>query len=77
MNRKLRKTLKEIYASEKPSEYPAFLKEILAKQICPANSYLITGTENPAEPRTMQNRFKAILKYSGVRIVNFHVLRHT
>ena len=56
---------------------PAFLKEILAKQICPANSYLITGTENPAKPRTMQNRFKAILKYSGVRIVNFHVLRHT
>ena len=28
MNRKLRKTLKEIYASEKPSEYPDFLKEI-------------------------------------------------
>ncbi len=28
MNRKLRKALKEIYASEKPSEYPDFLKEI-------------------------------------------------
>ena len=39
--------------------------------------YIITGTCKPAEPRTMQNRFKAILKVCGIRNVNFHLLRHT
>ena len=29
------------------------------------------------EPRTMQNRFKSILKLCGIRNVNFHLLRHT
>ena len=38
---------------------------------------MITGTEKPTEPRTMQNRFKSVLKDSHVRQVNFHMLRHT
>ena len=29
------------------------------------------------EPRTMENRFKAILKKCGIRNINFHTLRHT
>ena len=29
------------------------------------------------EPRTMQNRFKSVLKKCGIRNVNFHLLRHT
>lgn len=56
---------------------PAFLKEILAKQIGADSSYLITGTAKPVEPRTMQNRFQSILKSCGVRKINFHMLRHT
>ena len=56
---------------------PAFLKEILAKQVCADDSYLLTGTSRPVEPRTMQNRFQSILKSCGIRKVNFHMLRHT
>lgn len=29
------------------------------------------------EPRTMQNRFKAIVKRCGIRDAHFHTLRHT
>ena len=35
-----------------------------------------TGTNKPIEPRTMQNRFKAVLKECGIRSANFHLLRH-
>ena len=41
------------------------------------NFYIISSTLKPVEPRTMQYRFKKILKNSGVRDVNFHLLRHT
>lgn len=56
---------------------PAFLTTILAKQRRSSETYLITGTAKPTEPRTMQNRFRGILKACGVRQVNFHMLRHT
>ena len=38
---------------------------------------LLTGTAAPLEPRTMQNRYRALLKRSGVPYRNFHALRHT
>lgn len=41
-----------------------------------ANAYLISGTDNLTEPRTMQYRFKSILTKAGLRILNFHSLRH-
>ncbi|MCM1299538.1 MAG: site-specific integrase [Firmicutes bacterium] len=40
-------------------------------------SYILSGTSKPVEPRTMQNRFKAVLKGCGIRNANFHLLRHT
>ena len=56
---------------------PDFVLAILkAKRKCD-DFYIITGTCKPTEPRTMQNRFKAILKVCGIRSVNFHLLRHT
>lgn len=40
--------------------------------------YVLTGRENCfIEPRTMQNRYKAILKVCGISNANFHTLRHT
>lgn len=39
-------------------------------------SFILTGTEKPIEPRTMQYRFKRILKNAGVSEYNFHVCRH-
>lgn len=42
------------------------------------NTYFLTGMENRyIEPRTMQNRFKAVTKICGIDGANFHVLRHT
>ena len=38
---------------------------------------MLTDSEKPMEPRTMQNRFKAVLKKAGLRDMRFHLLRHT
>lgn len=46
-------------------------------QIYPPSAYLLSGTEKPVEPRTMTNRFKRILKDTGIRDIHFHALRHT
>ena len=37
----------------------------------------VFGGEKPLDPRTMQYRFKRILKDAGIEIRNFHTLRHT
>lgn len=40
-------------------------------------SYVISGVQNPwAEPRTIQYRFKNILKKCNIEYFNFHMLRH-
>lgn len=56
---------------------PDFLLAILKSKRKDDDFYIITGTRKPTEPRTMQNRFKSILKVCGIRNVNFHLLRHT
>lgn len=56
---------------------PDFLLAILKAKRKGDDFYIITGTSKPTEPRTMQNRFKSILKTCGIRNVNFHLLRHT
>ena len=38
---------------------------------------LLTGTAAPLEPRTMQNRYRSLLKRAGIPYRNFHALRHT
>ena len=40
-------------------------------------TYLLTGGEIIPDRRTMQNRYKALLKRVGVPYRNFHALRHT
>lgn len=40
------------------------------------NSFVLSGTAKPIEPRTMQYRFKCILKKANLPSVNFHALRH-
>ena len=42
------------------------------------DAYLLTGeAEYFLEPRTLQRRFKKVLKESGLEDINFHALRHT
>ncbi len=55
---------------------PDFLLAILKSKRNSDDFYIITETGRPTEPRTMQNRFKAILKICSIRNVNFHLLRH-
>ena len=48
------------------------LKELKSK----ADSYVLTGTFKPIEPRTMQYRFKRILDNVNLPSYRFHSLRH-
>lgn len=42
------------------------------------SSYVLTGEKNRyVEPRTMQNRFKSLLRESEISDANYHALRHT
>lgn len=63
--------------SERDIPIPDFLVDILISRNCNENSFILSGTYNPTEPRTIQNRFKSVLKKCGIRKVNFHLLRHT
>ena len=53
------------------------LREKLIQQTI-KEGYVLTGNKNRyVEPRTMQNRFKAIVKRCGIWDAHFHTLRHT
>ena len=41
-----------------------------------STAYILSGTDKPVEPRTMQNRFAKILVKAGLPSVHFHSLRH-
>lgn len=63
--------------SEREIPIPNFLVNILNERRQNENNYILSGTHKLIEPRTMQNRFKSVLKKCGIRNVNFHLLRHT
>ena len=56
---------------------PEFLVRML-KAFKPSDRdcYIISGGTKPTDPRTLQYRFKKLLIRSGLRVVNFHSLRH-
>ncbi len=56
---------------------PAFILKLLSHNQKDDRLFLISGTAKPVEPRTMQYRFKAVLKACQVRNIPFHLLRHT
>ena len=41
------------------------------------DNYLLTNTDMPMEPRTLQYRYRKLLEHCGIRYRNFHTLRHT
>ena len=55
---------------------PQWLKRIMYTAKCAADSYILTGTTNYVEPRTMQYRFRSLLKKLNLPLINFHTLRH-
>lgn len=57
-----------------PDEILQFLSPAQAK----GQAFLLTGmVHSYIEPRSMENRFKAVTKECGISDVNFHALRHT
>jgi len=57
---------------------PDDIFQLLVVKKCPGNTYFLTGHERSfVEPRTLQNRFKAVMNACGIKNAHFHVLRHT
>ncbi len=63
-------------SSQRSIPIPAFIMDILRK-IRKSNSfYILSGAEKVTEPRTMQRKFKSILKKAELPSINYHSLRH-
>lgn len=59
---------------------PAFLIRIAKEYILCAekeNYYILTGTDNPLDPRAYQKLYKKVLAKAGVKDRKFHAIRHT
>jgi len=56
---------------------PDFIMDMLREFRGNDNEYILSGTEQFVEPRTLENRYKAMLKRAGVAVRKYHVLRHT
>lgn len=52
------------------------LADYLKQQLRDSSCYIISGTQKPIEPRTLQYRFNAILKNAELPSIHFHALRH-
>lgn len=55
---------------------PMFLTDILRKFKGTGDTYILSGTTTVIEPRTLQRRFKSILKKADLPSINYHSLRH-
>ena len=53
------------------------LAEILQKNRCPNNAYLLTGTTDMMDPRTLQSRFKKMLDLLEIPDASFQTFRNT
>lgn len=63
-------------SSQRVIPLPAFLMEILDQNQKESEHYVLSGSRNVTEPRTMQNRFHSILKKANLPSINYHSLRH-
>ncbi|MBQ8922222.1 MAG: site-specific integrase [Oscillospiraceae bacterium] len=62
--------------SQRVIPVPVPILMLLKRFACAGECYLLSGTEHLVEPRTMQNRFRSVLKKAGLPSVNYHCLRH-
>lgn len=63
-------------SSRRTIPVPAFLFELLKDNKGEATAYILSGTDRITEPRTLQRRFKSLLKKAELPYVNYHCLRH-
>lgn len=62
--------------SERQIPIPEIIFPLLNSVKMDGDCYILTGKKLFIEPRTLQYRFKSILKKSGLPSINFHSLRH-
>lgn len=62
--------------SKRAVPIPTFIMDILRKFRSNDNFFILSGTVNVIEPRTLQHRFKSLLKKAELPSVNYHCLRH-
>ena len=55
---------------------PKFLVEILRNFKSDDSVFILSGKETPTDPRTLQYRFKSLLKKADLPSINYHSLRH-
>jgi len=55
---------------------PMFLIDILKVHKSSDSAFVLSGTDKLIEPRTMQYRFKSLLKKANLPSINYHSLRH-
>lgn len=63
-------------SSQRSIPIPDFLMKQLRKFRSSGECYILSGSIKVTDPRTMQYRFKAILRKAGLPSINFHALRH-
>lgn len=57
---------------------PDDIFHMLVSAKCSRDAYFLTGLPGKfIEPRTLQNRFKSVIRMCGIKDANFHSLRHT
>lgn len=62
--------------SQRSVPIPAFITKLLKTIKSAPENYLLSGNTTIIEPRTLQRRFKSVLKKAGLPSINYHSLRH-
>ncbi|MGN0613857.1 MAG: tyrosine recombinase XerC [Porcipelethomonas sp.] len=63
-------------SSKRSIPIPKCIMDFLKQFKSSKGNYILSGTETPVEPRTMQYRFSRILKNVKLPSIHFHALRH-
>ena len=63
-------------SSQRTIPIPKFILKLLRDSRSNDNYYILSGSNHIIEPRTLQRRFKSILKKADLPSVSYHSLRH-
>ena len=63
-------------SSQRSIPVPEFILKLLKNYRRNDNCFILSGSEKAVEPRTLQRRFKSVLKKADLPSINFHSLRH-
>lgn len=64
------------HTSKRTIPIPKFIMKLLRDSRSNDNYYILSSTDHIIEPRTLQRRFKSILKKANLPSVSYHSLRH-